>query len=145
MSYRSFLSCGIFLFVYFLSIHNNNFKIDVKQTRTKFLQTIDNIIKEDSEHENNRNVSKILIISQARSGSTFLGSIMSASLNSYYTLEPFMKTWLKGTLIADHIDKNNGKAKHFVQQHIKNLFNCLPVLPEKIKSKVSLMKPQLYL
>ena len=132
MSYRSFLSCGIFLFVYFLSIHNNNFKIDVKQTRT-------------NENENNRNVSKILIISQARSGSTFLGSIMSASLNSYYTLEPFMKTWLKGTLIADHIDKNNGKAKNFVQQHIKNLFNCLPVLPEKIKSKVSLMKPQLYL
>jgi len=38
-----------------------------------------------------KKVPKILILTQGKSGSSFLGTLMSASRNALYIFEPFMK------------------------------------------------------
>ena len=49
-------------------------------------------------------VPSVLILTQARSGSSFLGSLMSADTKSYYLFEPFNMN-LKGARLGDLLDK----------------------------------------
>ena len=72
-----------------------------------------------------QNLTKVLIFSQARSGSSFLGSIMSASSNSFYYFEPY-----KGMIINkkdfqdDYADKYDEAASFIAEVILKNLFEC---------------------
>ena len=59
---------------------------------------------ETTETSKSDDVKKILIITQARSGSSFLGSIMSASSSAYYVYEPFKRKKINGTLLDEYID-----------------------------------------
>ena len=70
-------------------------------------------------------VAKVLIVSQARSGSSFLGSIMSASSNSFYYFEPFEgMTINKKDFQDDYTDKYNEAASFIAEVILKNLFEC---------------------
>ena len=70
-------------------------------------------------------VPKVLIVSQARSGSSFLGSIMSASSNSFYYFEPFEgMTINKKDFQDDYTDKYNEAASFIAEVILKNLFEC---------------------
>ena len=58
-------------------------------TQINSFSTLTSVESSLEEEEVTLSVPKVLIVSQARSGSSFLGSIMSASPNSFYYYEPF--------------------------------------------------------
>ena len=78
-------------------------------------------------YENNpeeKVIPKILILTQARSGSTFLSSILSASPNSYFIDEPFQRIEIDKTELDVLINNNNTMANAMVKIMLENLFNC---------------------
>ena len=58
-------------------------------TEINRFSTLTSVESSHEEEEGTLGVPKVLIVSQARSGSSFLGSIMSASPNCFYYYEPF--------------------------------------------------------
>ena len=58
-------------------------------TEINRFSTLTSVESSPEEEEGTLGVPKVLIVSQARSGSSFLGSIMSASPNCFYYYEPF--------------------------------------------------------
>ena len=69
-------------------------------------------------------IPKIVILSQARSGSTFLGALMSASFNAYYVFEPFQKVKLNNTPIDDLIEDHSSESAKTVQKIFDIFFQC---------------------
>merc|ERR1712155_501161 len=68
-------------------------------------------------------VPKVLILSQARSGSSFLGSIMSASSNASYYYEPFKNMKIGGEDFQDfYVDKEHKLAPSIVRSVLNTLF-----------------------
>merc|ERR1712155_17836 len=68
-------------------------------------------------------VPKVLILSQARSGSSFLGSIMSASSNASYYYEPFKNMKIGGEDFQDfYVDKEHKLAPSIVRSVLDTLF-----------------------
>ena len=58
-------------------------------TQINSFSTLTSVESSLEDEEGTLGVPKVLIVSQARSGSSFLGSIMSASPNCFYYYEPF--------------------------------------------------------
>ena len=58
-------------------------------TQINSLSTLTSVESSLEDEEGTLGVPKVLIVSQARSGSSFLGSLMSASPNCFYYYEPF--------------------------------------------------------
>ena len=70
-----------------------------------------------------KTVPKVLILSQARSGSSFLGSIMSASSNASYYYEPFKNMKIGGEDFQDfYVDKEHKLAPSIVRSVLDTLF-----------------------
>lgn len=69
-------------------------------------------------------IPKILILSQARSGSSFLGSMMSAHDNAYYLFEPFWKMNVNKTPLDDLIDDNHVLASKAIENVLNKIYNC---------------------
>ena len=68
-------------------------------------------------------VAKVLLVSQARSGSSFLGSIMSASSNASYYYEPFKNMKIGGEDFQDfYVDKEHKLAPSIVRSVLDTLF-----------------------
>ena len=66
-----------------------------------------------------RSVPKVLVLSQGRSGSSFLGSILSAGHNAFYFYEPFKGMAPDG---KDFVDKSDPAKSFVVESIINNLF-----------------------
>jgi len=74
-------------------------------------------------------VSKVLILTQARSGSSFLGSVMSSDKNAFFVFEPFQR--LKSLKIPLEEDNHTHDPQDILvlQNYLSNIFNC--DLPKK--------------
>ena len=83
------------------------------------------LVRKKSTRDDRRDsVPKILILSQARSGSSFLGSMMSAHDNAYYMFEPFWKMKVNKTPLDDLIDDNDQLASKAIENVLNKIFNC---------------------
>ena len=80
--------------------------------------------KKSSKDDRRDSVPKILILSQARSGSSFLGSMMSAHDNAFYMFEPFWKMKVNKTSLDDLIDDNDKLASKAIENVLDKIFNC---------------------
>ena len=69
-----------------LTSYTNKEHFSTEINRFSTLTSVESSLEEE---EGTLGVPKVLIVSQARSGSSFLGSIMSASPNCFYYYEPF--------------------------------------------------------
>ena len=69
-----------------LTSYTNKEHFSTESNRFSTLTSVESSLEEE---EGTLGVPKVLIVSQARSGSSFLGSIMSASPNCFYYYEPF--------------------------------------------------------
>ena len=77
-----------------------------------------------------RSVPKVLVLSQGRSGSSFLGSLLSADHNAFYFYEPFKGMAPDG---KNFVDKSDAAKSFVVENIINNLFNCTLTLEERTK------------
>ena len=77
-----------------------------------------------------RSVPKVLVLSQGRSGSSFLGSLLSAGHNAFYFYEPFKGMAPDG---RNFVDKSDPAKSFVVESIINNLFNCTLTLEERTK------------
>ena len=77
-----------------------------------------------------RSVPKVLVVSQGRSGSSFLGSLLSAGHNAFYFYEPFKGMVPDG---KNFVDKSDAAKSFVVENIINNLFNCTLTLEERTK------------
>ena len=65
-----------------------------------------------------------MITLNERSGSSFLGSLMSAGDTVTYVYEPFFGLNINGTDIKDILARNDVIAPDFVRRHLSDLFEC---------------------
>ena len=65
-----------------------------------------------------------LIIPPARSGSSFLGSLMSAGDAVTYVYEPFFGVSINGTDIQNIINRNDVAASNLIKKNLTDLFDC---------------------
>ena len=70
---------------------------------------------------------KVIIIPNFRSGSSFLGSLMSAGARVTYVYEPFFGVFINGTDIQDFIERNDVAASQLIRQNLTDLFDCRTV------------------
>ena len=70
----------------------------------------------------NSTTRQVLVLSQARSGSSFIGALMSASRDAYYIYEPFKKT--HGGKLDEELDKQTPEAINLVRESITGIMKC---------------------
>ena len=81
--------------------------------------------KENSRIEN-QEAPKVLIFTQTRSGSSFLGSLLTVPEDAFYVFEPFMKLKFNGTefeKIANHAKVDNSVID-YLKAMIERIYNC---------------------
>ena len=114
---KSFLFFSVPCFI-FLCYQNSNY-LTIELDKGYFSSSVS---RNNCDEENV--VPKVLILTQARSGSSFLGSIMSSSSSSYYLYEPFKGKKVNGTRLDEIIDDGNEIANIIVKEFLDRLFEC---------------------
>ena len=65
-----------------------------------------------------------MIIPNSRSGSSFLGSLMSAGDMVTYVYEPFFDVSINGTDVQKIINRNDVTASSLIRQNLTDMFDC---------------------
>ena len=80
----------------------------------------------ESDSNENKEAPKVLIFTQTRSGSSFLGSLLTVSKDSFYVFEPFMNWSHNGKPIEEIVNKDNvdNTVIDTVKHMLGKIFTC---------------------
>ena len=105
-----------------------NFKVDIPQHANNealkpvtYLQSLSDVLEPNTKENE---VPKVLILTQARSGSSFLGSLMSAGSSAYYLFEPYKNMRFKGNRLDDMLDVEDPEAIELAKNIFLGIFDC---------------------
>ena len=119
----------LILSVFSLLIVYLNFKVDMpKNTNVdelkpaSYLQEHRVIGAEENVTVNE--IPKVLILTQARSGSSFVGSLMSAGAGAYYLFEPYHSLKFKNHRLDDMLDAEEPGAIELAKNIFFDIYDC---------------------
>jgi len=92
-------SYGAVILVIFLCLREFFWHNEEAMKESNFYSNLNEFETKTREESFDNKVPKILILTHGRSGSSFLGSLMSASTDAYYVFEPFMNVKLNDIAI----------------------------------------------
>ena len=110
------------LFIILLIVHQKN--SDLFSSITSLLSDDKEDFVSNLESNSNKSVAKVLILTQARSGSTFLGSLMSAGTRSFYIYEPFQQMRLRGASMHNLLERNDNRAINTARDTVNKILDC---------------------
>ena len=68
---------------------------------------------------------KVLILTQWRSGSSFLGSLLAPDEESFYVFEPFINVNFSGRPIEDQAENPSQEAVEYVKTFLHQIYDCI--------------------
>ena len=124
--FRILQSLTINFCVFALILIYLDFKVDLpKNTNAEKIKPVAYLPKVNAEEAVTRNeLPKVLIVTQARSGSSFLGSLMSAGPGAYYIFEPYKNIEFKGHRLDDMLDTEDPGAIKLAKYIFKDILEC---------------------
>jgi len=75
---------------------------------------------------------RVLLLAYARSGSSFVGELLTTGTTSFYFFEPFYALRPNGTIYEDYVDSDSGRW--IASKYLDNLLSCQPILLRELST-----------